>query len=563
VSRDLRPVGALEMLDRAFHIARRAGGGFVARSMTAGLCVAAAVIGIYYLEEVEGVRGVRPLLAAGLVVAWWARTVLLSGAAREAAQLLWDGVNVPPGAGRAIDAVRLGSVVGLGLWVWMWILAGALLVGPIMVAFVWPLLCLRGGVAPSWLARAGCTADGGFRGFARAFADGAGRRGHGIAIELLILLGSMILYVNLFGLLAVVSLLGRSMLGLDLAVLDSFLSFENPIVVLGVAAAALVVLEPLRAAVSALLYVDAQVRKEGLDLRAMLELAREAAARRSPGAGGGASAVTRTAAALLLAVSVFSGRAAAQPGEDYDPFDPYPPVDPYPAEVTPEPPPIPEPPPVMERAGTPEDMANRERVHRILDRDEFREFDDRREKSVADLISQLFEWLARKLSEQPREAEAPGVSIPMPPGEIFLFLALVLLVGVAAYLIASRLRERSGDKSSGEKAAEVDPRERAPAEHLDDAATLAAQGRYREALRALYLATLVALDRKRLLTFDPTLTNWQYIRQMPRGEARSLFTSFTRLFDYKWYGDESTTEEDYRAVRGIASRICGPEEEAT
>ncbi|MND02185.1 hypothetical protein D3C83_214720 [compost metagenome] len=46
---------------------------------------------------------------------------------------------------------------------------------------------------------------------------------------------------------------------------------------------------------------------------------------------------------------------------------------------------------------------------------------------------------------------------------------------------------------------------------------------------------------------------------MPRGEQRTDFSSFTRLFDYKWYGDEPTTEEDYLRCRALASRIVSDE----
>lgn len=149
----------------------------------------------------------------------------------------------------------------------------------------------------------------------------------------------------------------------------------------------------------------------------------------------------------------------------------------------------------------------------------------------------------------------------MPPAWFFLALGGLLLLGVLAYLFVTRHRQ-SADAPPGSAFDKDpnDPRERAPAAHLDDAAQLAAAGRHREALRALYLATLVALDRRRVIAFDPTRTNWHYLRQMPRGELRAMFAGFTKLFDYKWYGDERTSQADYERGRELADRICTPEE---
>ena len=65
----------------------------------------------------------------------------------------------------------------------------------------------------------------------------------------------------------------------------------------------------------------------------------------------------------------------------------------------------------------------------------------------------------------------------------------------------------------------------------------------------------VSLDRRRLIAFDPHLTNWQYLRQMPRGDLRTAFHEFTRLFDHKWYGHEPTTEDDYARCRELATDI--------
>ena len=581
--------GPLDMLDRAFLVARRGGPRFVWRPMAAGAVLAAAGLLVYYVERVEGIRSLRPLLAFVLVLAWWGRSLMMARAARESVQMLWPGAAIPEDAGRPIDVVRTASVVAMGLWVWLWLLVGASLLGTFAVPLVVPVLALRGAGAPSWLARAGCTTEGGVRSFLRALSDTAGRRATTITVELLVLIGALGLTINLYATIAVFVLLARSFLGLDVAFVETFFSVRNVFLMLGTGALSLVLIEPLRAALSAVVFVDSQVRQEGLDLRALVGRALEAGEQR-----GGLTAKPKgaSAAALVLLAGGLSVLAPAPASAQEDPPA---------AELTPLPPgprapgvaPTPDP-ESFDPAGTgmpPKDPARfsemiarelarlagggepgtdvpaetirgaedarvQSEVERILRQREFAEFEDERGRGIRDLIERFIAWLLRE--RLPESNAAPtGPSIPLPPAGLFIALGGILLLGILVYLFATRVRSRKEDRGAvaAEDAASEDPRERAPDEHLDDAAVLAGQGKYRDALRALYLATLVALDRRRLIAFDPALTNWQYIRQMPRGEARTLFTRFTRLFDYKWYGDEPTTERDYELCRTLASSI--------
>ena len=74
------------------------------------------------------------------------------------------------------------------------------------------------------------------------------------------------------------------------------------------------------------------------------------------------------------------------------------------------------------------------------------------------------------------------------------------------------------------------------------------RGDIRQAVRALYLATLVHLHRERRIDYNRALTNWIYVRQF-RGESeqKGIFTRLTRTFDEVWYGDRPLGEELYRA----------------
>lgn len=532
MTRDLRLLGPLGAIDRAVELARDSFRAVCLPAWAGGALFAGALLVVYYVERVEGIASLRLPLAVLVVVAWWGRALAVGSAARQVVHTLWD--TAPPVRRNAIDVLRTSMVVGFGLWVWSWLLVAGSLAGPVGVLFVAPLLALRGMVAPSWIARASCEPDAGFRAFFRAVVDTHGRRFAGLLIEGMLLAGALGLAVNLYGFALLAVVFGRSFIGLELATIETFLSPSNTFVLLAVASLALVALEPVRAALAALAYVDVRVRSEGLDLHAAIDTAIEHATRH---AGPALEKGSRAAAVLALVLFV-PGVALAQP---------------LPADEADAPPDI---------ELTEEDREVAARIDQILARSEFRELDDNRGEDLLHLLERFLEWLFGGDHDAP-QFDAPKIDSTGLPGPwFFLGLALVLLVGVAVYLWLTRKREEKKDARAAEHAPAGDPRDRAPSAFLHDAAELANEGDLRAALRALYLATLVALDRRRLIAFDPHLTNWQYLRQMPRGEAREAFAQLTRLFDHKWYGHEPTTRGDYERCRALAHAIVGESEQA-
>ena len=534
-SRDLRPVGPVGALDRAIDLVRQGGARSLIRSWAGGAVIAVVCVLLFDAERIEGIRMLRPLFAIALTLAWWLRAWWLSEEAAARVRQLWPAA--PQARERSAWAVgRTACVVGLGLWAWMWLPAGALLLSPFAVFFGVPFLAVRGAVAPSWLARAGCEEVGGVRAFLASVRDSDERRATGLLTELAVLLGGLGLFANLYAALLFVLLLGRSFLGIDLALADAFLSPSNSFVWLTMAALVLVLLEPLRPALSAVAYVDAQVRREGLDLRVMIDEVTDARARmeaerakaygRGPLSSGGAGLVALAFMAVLGAHPALAqdGVSSAQ---------------------------------VAEETG---DDRVREDVGAILSRPEFQELADHaRGRGIRDLIEELFAWLFKHKDDEPEDPIARpsmGGPLPLPPLWFFLAAGALLLGAVLAYVVLAKPRLTRPTATEETSTVPADPRDRAPTEFLDDAALLAAQGHYREALRALYLATLVSLDRRRLIVFDPHHTNGHYLRQMPSGDSKRDFSEFTRRFDRAWYGGQVAGEEDYRACRSLADRVC-------
>ena len=71
-------------------------------------------------------------------------------------------------------------------------------------------------------------------------------------------------------------------------------------------------------------------------------------------------------------------------------------------------------------------------------------------------------------------------------------------------------------------------------------------GKFREAIRAQYLLTLLALERSGLIKFDPNATNHDYADQLKEHKAHGKFSFLTRIYEYAWYGDIAVSEQDYR-----------------
>jgi hypothetical protein len=321
------------------------------------------------------------------------------------------------------------------------------------------------------------------------------------------------------------------MLGLDVAFVSSFLSPDNAFVLLLLSALVLVLLEPLRAGISAQAFVDARSRRDGADLHAAVDAAiaqsSERKRRNADSLPPGAAALILVACALALGTPAsVQAQTAAPPTVDAPESGP------------------------LESAA---DAHAREEIAEILARKEFREFAERDDRFLSDLIEKLLNALAELGSSAERDTESTPVRLPALSPWVLMALAVVGLCLIAVYAAAGR---RAAALPARRTAAEVQlPTTSGPMSLLDEAALLAARGDMRGALRALYVATLLMLDRRQLIEYETWKTNGQYIRAMPRGEARRLFAAFTHIFDRKWYGHEPASAQDYEQCRALAERL--------
>lgn len=142
----------------------------------------------------------------------------------------------------------------------------------------------------------------------------------------------------------------------------------------------------------------------------------------------------------------------------------------------------------------------------------------------------------------------------------------VVVVGTYLYLTSSRSprsRKDSPTKDSTGHAQEIDRHQVldvSQAALWRQADVLATDGRFREAVRSLYLAVLGALHRKQLIRFEPMRTNGEYVRQvrlseLAHPELRESFQRLTDLFEAKWYGELPCQSSDYRSCRAFAEEV--------
>lgn len=148
-----------------------------------------------------------------------------------------------------------------------------------------------------------------------------------------------------------------------------------------------------------------------------------------------------------------------------------------------------------------------------------------------------------------------------------LRLWVVLLIGLVAALLLTALlfRRRRAASSLEELPASVlesaagrdeDPLSRTASEWERFAAELMRAGRFREAIRAWYHATLVSLFRVGRLHYRKDRTNWEYALQLPPDfAARPSFLEATRIFEREWYGRLQTESGTADAFESAARRL--------
>jgi len=132
--------------------------------------------------------------------------------------------------------------------------------------------------------------------------------------------------------------------------------------------------------------------------------------------------------------------------------------------------------------------------------------------------------------------------------DLFVVIGVILVVVVLVYFARALRRNLVSEQVLPPVKAEEEAR--TPSEAFNLAQQFVNAGDYRSAVRQMYLATLLLLDQRDKLKYDPTLTNREYLREASL-DARTLsvLAPIIDTFDRTWYGFEPISREEFEMYR--------------
>lgn len=173
-------------------------------------------------------------------------------------------------------------------------------------------------------------------------------------------------------------------------------------------------------------------------------------------------------------------------------------------------------------------------------------------QKMLDRLKNMFD----KDSSQTSEPTSPPPGWILPAIRVLFIIFCVAVVGLLIFLLTkipwswtksgrSKKLRKGGMLEEGEQLLSED-------EYLREADRLVAEGKFREACRALFLASLLRIDKARIARFEPTQTNWEHLRRIETSSIRPQYLEFraaTKAFDHAWYGNRAKYADDVMIFR--------------
>lgn len=172
------------------------------------------------------------------------------------------------------------------------------------------------------------------------------------------------------------------------------------------------------------------------------------------------------------------------------------------------------------------------------------------------------EWWARSITRPWREfwsrLDPPG--LPRGTGaRAFGTLAILIIIGLLLWLgrdlltferLRGLFRRKAASSATG-------PAPEPPDQLRRQALALAEAGQRREAIKLLVQATLGALTVRRLIDWQPMLTNRRYLQQLRRRQPALVpaFDELNGLFERKVYGEQPASSEEFHRVLALTDQL--------
>jgi hypothetical protein len=147
----------------------------------------------------------------------------------------------------------------------------------------------------------------------------------------------------------------------------------------------------------------------------------------------------------------------------------------------------------------------------------------------------------------PSPAVVPVIGAGAALGKVLFIVLLVVIVVLALGWLVQSLPVWKGREAVAEGGQASDaPAPEEPEPQFEDAARLAAEGRYAEAVHALLLAAIRHFAERSRVAIQPSRTSRELVRLLPLGpDTREAFAELVRMVELSLFGGAPVSAEDY------------------
>ena len=138
--------------------------------------------------------------------------------------------------------------------------------------------------------------------------------------------------------------------------------------------------------------------------------------------------------------------------------------------------------------------------------------------------------------------------------DVIVLVGVLVVIGVLIYFVRNLRRNMVQEQALASLSQAHTAR--TPTEAFNNAQQFVNQGDYRNAVRQLYLATLLLLDQRGKIKYDPTLTNREYLQQTANDpQTTAALVPIVETFDRTWYGFENITREEFETYSARVQEV--------
>lgn len=179
---------------------------------------------------------------------------------------------------------------------------------------------------------------------------------------------------------------------------------------------------------------------------------------------------------------------------------------------------------------------------------------------IQQLQQRFVEWLEVSFAKNPGDVPNLEGLVPLIRTSFWLVLGAfgLWLLWQIALVLQPALQERRRIPMSGTAPGEASLTTYSSAEYLKQARAFQKQGKYREAARALYLATLQTLDDKQVVFEQPSRTDGEYrqlIQPLAQAPACQLLID---THEQMLFGETQTTAQTVEQLQQAYQEIVKP-----